>query len=243
VIVVQARMTSTRLPGKVLMDLEGRPLLERELERLGRCAHADEVMLAVTTNPDDDPLVALARRLGLRWYRGSEHDVLARYAGAARDAQADLVVRVTSDCPLIDPVETDAVISALQERRTSCDYASNRLRPHLPRGLDTEALWRDTLERMSRLATSPAAREHVTWFCYAERPELFGLHAVMRPVEAHDLRWTVDTAADLEMVRRLYAELGLAERPVALQDVIAHVRAHPEIAAINAHVEQKDPTA
>ena len=236
-------MTSTRLPGKVLMDLEGRPLLERELERLGRCAHADEVMLAVTTNPDDDPLVALARRLGLRWYRGSEHDVLARYAGAAREAQADLVVRVTSDCPPIDPVETDAVISALQERRTSCDYASNRLRPHLPRGLDTEALWRDTLERMDRLATSPPAREHVTWFCYAERPELFGLHAVMRPVDAHDLRWTVDTADDLEMVRRLYAELGLAERPVALQDVIAHVRAHPEIAAINAHVEQKDPTA
>jgi spore coat polysaccharide biosynthesis protein SpsF len=243
VIVVQARMTSTRLPGKVLMDLEGRPLLERELERLGRCAHADEVMLAVTTNPDDDPLVALARRLGLRWYRGSEHDVLARYAGAAREAQADLVVRVTSDCPLIDPAETDAVISALQERRTSCDYASNRLRPHLPRGLDTEALWRDTLERMDRLATSPPAREHVTWFCYAERPELFGLHAVMRPVDAHDLRWTVDTADDLEMVRRLYAELGLAERPVALQDVIAHVRAHPEIAAINAHVEQKDPAA
>jgi spore coat polysaccharide biosynthesis protein SpsF len=243
VIVVQARMTSTRLPGKVLMDLEGRPLLERELERLGRCAHAEEVMLAVTTNPDDDPLVALARRLGLRWYRGSEHDVLARYAGAAREAQADLVVRVTSDCPLIDPVETDAVISALQERRTSCDYASNRLRPHLPRGLDTEALWRDTLERMDRLATSPPAREHVTWFCYAERPDLFGLHAVMRPVDAHDLRWTVDTADDLEMVRRLYAELGLAERPVALQDVIAHVRAHPEIAAINAHVEQKDPTA
>jgi spore coat polysaccharide biosynthesis protein SpsF len=243
VIVVQARMTSTRLPGKVLMDLEGRPLLERELERLGRCEQADEVMLAVTTNADDDPLVALARRLGVRWYRGSEHDVLARYAGAAREAQADLVVRVTSDCPLIDPEETDAVIAALQERRTSCDYASNRLQAHLPRGLDTEALWRDVLERMDRLATSAPAREHVTWFCYAERPDLFRLHAVRRPVDAHDLRWTVDTADDLTMVRRLYAELGLAERPVALQDVIAHVRAHPEIAAINAHVEQKEPTA
>src|SRR3954469_1235054 len=89
VIVVQARMTSTRLPGKVLKDLEGRPLLERELERLGRCSRAEEIVLAVTTNPDDDPLVALADRLGLRWYRGSEHDVLSRYAGAGRGGEAD----------------------------------------------------------------------------------------------------------------------------------------------------------
>ncbi len=225
------------------MDLEGRPLLERELERLERCTRADEVMLAVTTNPDDDPLVELARRLGLRCFRGSEHDVLSRYAGAAREAQADLVVRVTSDCPLIDPEETDAVIAALQERRTTCDYASNRLAPHLPRGLDTEVLWRDVLERMDRLATSRPAREHVTWFCYAERADLFTLHSVKRPVDAHDLRWTVDTADDLAMVRRLYADLGLAERHVPMAEVIAHVRMHPEIAAINGHVEQKDPTA
>jgi spore coat polysaccharide biosynthesis protein SpsF len=243
VIVVQARMTSTRLPGKVLMDVAGRPLLERELERLERCARADEVMLAVTDNPDDDPLVALAERRGLRWYRGSEHDVLARYAGAAREARADLVVRVTSDCPLIDPDETDAVIAALEQRRATCDYASNRLEPHLPRGLDTEALWRDALERMDRMATSRPAREHVTWFCYAERPDLFALHSVRRPVDAHDLRWTVDTEQDLAMVRRLYAEAGLADRPVGLSELLAYVRAHPEIAALNAHVEQKDPTA
>jgi spore coat polysaccharide biosynthesis protein SpsF len=243
VIVVQARMTSTRLPGKVLMDLEGRPLLERELERLGRCARVEEVVLAVTTNADDDPLVALADRLGLRWYRGSEDDVLSRYAGAASEAGADLVARVTSDCPLIDPEETDAVIAALEQRAAETDYASNRLEPHLPRGLDVEVLWRDVLDRMDRMATSRPAREHVTWFCYAERPQLFSLHSVRRPVDAHDLRWTVDTAADLALVRRLYADLGLAERAVALADVIAHVRAHPEVAALNAHIEQKDPTA
>ena len=229
VIVVQARMTSTRLPGKVLMDLEGRPLLERELERLGRCTRVEEVVLAVTTNADDDPLVALADRLGLRWYRGSEDDVLSRYAGAASEAG-------------VDPEETDAVIAALEERREDVDYASNRLEPHLPRGLDVEVLWRDVLERMDRMATSRPAREHVTWFCYAERPELFSLHSVRRPVDAHDLRWTVDTAADLALVRRLYADLGLADRAVPLAEVIAHVREHPEIAALNAHIEQKDPT-
>jgi spore coat polysaccharide biosynthesis protein SpsF len=243
VVVVQARMTSTRLPGKVLLDLAGRPMLERQLERLKRCARADEIVLAVTTNPDDEPLVALARRLGLRWHRGSEHDVLARYAGAARDSAADVVVRVTSDCPLIDPDEADAVIGALEERRESCDYASNTLERTLPRGLDTEALWRDVLERVYRLASSPPAREHVTWFCYAERPELFSLHSLRRPFDAADLRWTVDTHADLAMVRRLYAELGLAEQPLPVADVVAYVRAHPDVAAMNAQIAQKDPAA
>jgi spore coat polysaccharide biosynthesis protein SpsF len=240
VVIVQARMTSTRLPGKVLMDLEGRPMLERQLERLARCEQVDEVMLAVTTNAHDEPLVELARRLDMRCFRGSEDDVLARYLGAARESRADLVVRVTSDCPLIDPRETDAVVSELQRLRSECDYASNTLQRDLPRGLDTEALWADTLERTARLATSKAAREHVTFFCYAERPDLYALHAVRRPFAAGDLRWTVDTPDDLELVRRLYAELSLAERDVPLEEVIAHVRAHPELAEINAHVAQKD---
>jgi spore coat polysaccharide biosynthesis protein SpsF len=241
VVIVQARMTSTRLPGKVLMDLAGRPLLERQLERLRRCERADEIVLAVTTNAADDPLVELARRLGLRWHRGSEYDVLERYAGAAREAGADVVVRVTADCPLIDPSETDAVIAAVEGER--CDYASNILERTLPRGLDTEALWRDVLERTHRLAASQPAREHVTWFVHSERPDLFVLHSVRRPYDAADLRWTVDTPQDLALVRRLYDDLGLAERPVALADVIAHVRAHPELAAMNAKVAQKDPTA
>ena len=236
-------MTSTRLPGKVLMDLAGRPMLERQIERLLRCTQIDEFVLAVTTNPDDEPLVDLARRLGLRWYRGSEHDVLARYVGAAREAQSELVVRITSDCPLIDPSEVDAVVAALQERRAICDYASNNLEPCLPRGLDCEALWADVLKRTARMATSAAAREHVTWFCYAERPDLYSLHSVRRPFDAHDLRWTVDTAHDLAMVRRLYADLELATRELPLENIVAHVRAHPELAAINAHVVQKDATA
>jgi spore coat polysaccharide biosynthesis protein SpsF len=225
------------------MDLAGRPMLERQLERLSRCSQVDEIVVATTTNPIDEPLVDLARRLGLRWYRGSEHDVLARYLGAAREMRAELVVRVSSDCPLIDASETDAVVDALRQRRTSCDYASNRLEPHLPRGLDTEALWADALERTGRMACSAPAREHVTWFCYAERPDLFALHSVRRPFDAYDLRWTVDTAEDLAMVRRLYEDLALAERDLPLAEIIAHVRANPAVAAINAHIVQKDPPA
>src|SRR4051794_7585076 len=244
VAVVQARMTSTRLPGKVLMELEGRPLLERQLERLERSERLDEIVLAITTNADDDALAELASRLGLRCHRGSEHDVLDRYVGAARAAGAELVVRITSDCPLIDPREVDVVVAEIEARRHDCDYAANILGPRqLPRGLDCEALWRDVLERVGRMATSVPAREHVTWFVHAERPELFGVHAVRRPFAAGDLRWTVDTTDDLAMVRRLYADLGLAERDVSLADVIAYVRAHPEIAAINGEVAQKDPAA
>jgi spore coat polysaccharide biosynthesis protein SpsF len=152
-----------------------------------------------------------------------------------------LVVRVTADCPLIDPDETDLVVLALEECRSSCDYASNSLERSLPRGLDVEAFWYDVLERVHRLATSPPAREHVTLFCYEERPELFALHSVRRPYDAADLRWTVDTAEDLATVRRLYGDLGLADRILPLCDMIAHVRQHPEIAALNARIAQRDP--
>jgi spore coat polysaccharide biosynthesis protein SpsF len=241
VLILQARMTSTRLPGKVLMDVAGRPMLERQLQRLMRCSRVDDVVLAVTTRPDDEPLLALARRLGVRWFRGSEHDVLSRYQGAAREADADLVIRATGDCPLIDPDETDTVVAELEKRKSTCDYASNGLERSLPRGLEAEALWRDVLERTERLATSAAAREHVTWFCYGERPDLFELHSVRRPYQAADLRWTVDTREDLAVVRRLYAALELADRPHTLADIIAYARQNPDLGELNAHITQTRP--
>lgn len=240
VVIIQARMTSTRLPGKVLMELAGEPMLARQIARLRRCREADELMLATTTNADDDPLVALARDLGVGCFRGSEHDVLARYVGAARQAAADLVARVTSDCPLIDPAETDRVIAALKARRATHDYAANVLDRRLPRGLDTEALWADALERAARMAESAPAREHVTYFLVRERPEWFRRHSVRAgDGDDSDLRWTVDTPDDLALVRRLYDDLNLAERPAPFRDIVAHVRRHPEIAAINGHIAQK----
>lgn len=239
VIVVQARITSTRFPGKVLMDVAGRPMLAQQLRRLKRCRHADEIVVATTTNATDDPVVTVARAEGARWFRGSETDVLSRYVGAARESKADIVIRTTADCPLIDPEVSDKVIEALESQGDKADYATNVIRRTFPLGLDTEALYTDTLLRVGRLARSASAREHVTLIIWKERPDLFLIHSLTDEQDNSDLRWTVDVAEDLEMVRRLYADMGLGERTVGYREILAYVRAHPSLAELNAQVVQK----
>jgi spore coat polysaccharide biosynthesis protein SpsF len=239
VIIIQARMTSTRLPGKVLMDLAGRPMLAQQLRRLAGCKQIDEIVVATTTNATDDSVVAAARQAGVRWFRGDERDVLGRYVGAARDANADMVIRVTADCPLIDAGEADRVVEALVAQRDRCDYASNIVRRTLPRGLDTEGMYADTLERLGRVGQSPPAREHVTYFILNERPDLFIIGSVTDMEDNSDLRWTVDFPEDLEMVRRLYEELGIGERTVGYREILTYVRANPAVAAINASVRHR----
>jgi spore coat polysaccharide biosynthesis protein SpsF len=222
VAILQARMTSTRLPGKVLMDIAGAPMLERDLDRIRAAETVDDVVVATTANTTDDPVADLARAQGVRVFRGDEHDVLSRYLGAADEAQADVVVRVTADCPLLDPGVVDRVVRALDR---DADYASNVVERTFPQGLDCEALHRDVLERVGRLATSADAREHVTWLIYAERPELFVRRDVIDPADNSDLSWTVDRPEDLQRVRALYARFGLAEEPLPYTELIAGVRA------------------
>ena len=226
VVIVQARMTSTRLPGKVLMDLAGRPMLAQQLRRLARCRQVDEIVVATTTNATDDPVVAVARAEGARWFRGSEADVLARYVGAARETKAEVVIRVTADCPLIDPEVSDCVVEALLASQALYDYASNVAQRTYPQGLDTEALFADTLERVNRMARSSSAREHVTHYILKERPELFSVRSVLDTIDSSDLRWTVDWPEDLALVRRLYEELDLAQRMTGYREIVAQVRAH-----------------
>lgn len=234
VIIVQARMTSTRLPGKILADLAGQPMLAQELLRLQRCQLADEIVVATTTNASDDPVIDLCRQLDVRWYRGDEQDVLSRYLGAAREVRPDVIVRVTADCPLIDPDEVGRVIAGVAD----VDYCSNVIARTFPRGLDAEALWLDVLERMGRLARSREAREHVTWFIRQERPELFSARSIADQFDNSDLRWTVDEPADLELVRKIYEAAQLDRRHLPYRDLVQLVRSHPELMAINAHVTQ-----
>jgi spore coat polysaccharide biosynthesis protein SpsF len=227
VIIVQARMTSTRLPGKVLMDVAGRPMLSQQLRRLKICQRADEIVVATTTNTTDDRVVAVAEQEGIRWFRGSERDVLSRYVGAAREAKAEIVVRVTADCPLIDPWEVDRVIADLEAHSQLADYAANIIQRTFPQGLDAEAMFLDTLTRVDRLAQSEKCREHVTIFIYQEHPELFLIRSVMDSNNNSDLRWTVDLPEDLELVRKIYSDLDLDARCLPFRDVLAYVRAHP----------------
>jgi len=241
VIIVQARMSSTRLPGKVLKDVGGRPMLAQQVRRLRQFSAADDLVIATTTSPADDAIVALARDLSVAWFRGSEDDVLGRYVGAARQAQAEVVVRVTADCPLIDPEVGDRVIQELLEHAGDTDYASNVLKRTYPQGLDVEAMFFDTLMRLDRLARSPSAREHVTTFLRAERPEIFLCRSIEDTQNNSDLRWTVDEEPDLQLVRTLYGELNLGERAVPYREIISHVRAHPALASLNIGVKRWQP--
>ena len=239
VMIVQARMDSTRLPGKVLIELEGRPMLSQQLRRLALCSSVDELVVATTTSQSDDAIVNLAEKEGVRWFRGSREDVLARYLGASRESGADVVVRVTADCPLIDPYIADRVIDELVNHAGECDYVSNVLKRTYPRGLDVEAMFRDTLERLNRLAQDSADREHVTRFLLVQRPDLFQVRSVTDGIDNSNLRWTVDTPDDLEAVRAIYRGLGLWERVLPYRETLAYVLASPEIPLINAHVQQK----
>ncbi|HEY6179475.1 MAG TPA: glycosyltransferase family protein [Kofleriaceae bacterium] len=235
VAIIQARMGSSRLPGKVLVDIGGATMLAQVVRRLRGATRIDEIVVATSLAGDDDAVADEALRLGAGVHRGSENDVLGRYLGAARESGAEAIVRVTADCPLLDPGVVDLVIEALTDE---VDYASNTHDRSFPRGLDSEVLHRDTLERIARLGTSRAAREHVTAFVM-EQPALFRIAQVAAEIDDSDLRWTVDTADDLAMVRGLYAALGLDASVRPYREVVAAVRARPELAAANAHVRQK----
>jgi spore coat polysaccharide biosynthesis protein SpsF (cytidylyltransferase family) len=238
VAVVQARMGSTRLPGKVLADVGGRPLLALVLARVGRAEGIDEVAVATSTLAGDDPVAEEARRLGVGVVRGSEQDVLDRYATAAAELDADLVVRITADCPLVDP----AVIEQLLALRSAQDLdsagvltgAAHDGRRHFPDGLDAEVLRASVLAETAREATAAYDREHVTPFIKA-RPQRFRLGALEAEQDLGDERWTVDQAADLEFVRAVVARLA-DPASAGLRDILAVLAAEPQLRALNAAV-------
>jgi spore coat polysaccharide biosynthesis protein SpsF len=233
VAIVQARMGSTRLPGKVLRTVGGTPMLERVIARCRAARRVAAVVVATTALAEDDAVVELCARAGVATCRGPVDDVLRRYAAAAREVGAATVVRVTSDCPLLDPSLLDEVVAAF----VACqpDYASNCLERTYPRGLDVEVISRAALERADREARQCFEREHVTPYVYGH-PELFRLVSVRGERDLGQLRWTVDTAADLRFVDEVTRRVGAGTSWLA---VLAAVEADPALAAINSHVRQK----
>ncbi|MGO4125191.1 NTP transferase domain-containing protein [Inquilinus sp. YAF38] len=228
--ILQARMSSSRLPGKVMADLLGEPMLARQVERLRRCRTLDRLLLATSTDAADDALAELAGRIGVECFRGSLDDVLDRFHAAAAGQGADQIVRLTGDCPLIDP----GLIDRLVELHVAggYDHSCNTLTPRWPDGLDAEVMRAEVLETAWREATLPSEREHVTRFIYT-RPERFRLGSLVGDTDLSDQRWTVDTPEDLAMVRAVYAALYPANPAFGTEDILAFVAAHPEIAALN----------
>ena len=235
VAIVQARMGSTRLPGKVMLPLLGQPALTLVLRRLGRASTLDEVVVATTALPEDDPIVELSERTGHRVVRGSESDLLDRYLAAARVTDADVVVRATSDCPLIDPGVVDLVVEAFRE--SAVDYASNMLVPWtFPVGLAVEVVRRAALERAGREDRDPAWREHATPYLY-RHPELFRLLRVPAEGDHSERRWTLDTPEDYTLIVRIYEAFGRDD--FSWRDALAVVEANPSWGSANRGVVQK----
>jgi spore coat polysaccharide biosynthesis protein SpsF len=206
VALVQARMSSTRLPGKVLTRLGEWTTLELLLHRLRRAAQLDEIVVATSTDASDDPIAREADRLTVRVVRGSLTDVLTRYARASDAVDADAVVRITADCPLIDPDIVDEVVALWRD--TGADYVSNILEPRsYPDGLDVEVISAEALRRIEQLATDAEDREHVTTYI-RRHPEQFEVGEIRLEPSYGDVRITLDTPADLKSLTRLIAEVG-----------------------------------
>jgi len=235
VAIIQARLGSTRLPGKVLMDLGGRTVLARVVGRVRQATLVDEIVVATTDFPPDETIVRECHQLKVSSFRGSENDVLDRYYRAARGSGAGTVVRITSDCPVIDPQLVDETVQLFL--RECADYACNVLPRTYPRGLDTEVFSMDALERAWCDAGESCEREHVTPYFY-EHPELFRLASLRGPNDYSQYRWTLDTAEDLELLRTIYARFDNAD-DFSWSEVIQLMKREPELAELNSRVVQK----
>jgi len=236
---IEARMSSTRLPGKVLRPLAGKPALEMMIERVRRSRRIHQVVVATTVNPADDVLEQLARRLAVSCFRGSEEDVLDRVLRAARSAAADVIVELTGDCPIIDPEVIDRVIDVYLEG--SYDYVSNGLhKTTYPAGMETQVFATSVLAEVAHLTHDPADREHVSLYIY-EHPERYKLHNVESglPEKHRAPRLTLDTAEDYELIAAIYEELYPKKPAFSLDDVLRLFDRRPELLALNAAVLDK----
>lgn len=237
--IIQARMGSTRLPGKVLMPLGGTTVLGCVIERV-RSAALDDVVVATSRLPDDDRVADFAAASGARVWRGDERDVLGRFQGAAADVDAEIVVRVTADCPLIDGALIAQMLGDF-DHGDPADYLSNTLTRTYPRGLDAEIFTRAALDRAAAEARLPYEREHVTPYLY-RHPEIFRLVAYTDPsgADRSSMRWTLDTPEDYAFLRAVFDRLAVQAAAVSTGAVLEILEREPALTSINAAVRQKE---
>ena len=235
---IEARVSSTRLPGKVLMEAAGKPMLELMVERLRRVPSLDGIVIATTVNAPDAPIVELAERIGVGWHRGSEMDVTARLLGAAAEHAIDVIVETTGDCPLIDPEAVDACIRTYLE--SGVDYVSNVLERSYPIGMDTQVFATRVLQDVDGRTLDPFDREHGAVFIY-RNPDLYSVKNVPAPPDLVDpeLRLTLDTPEDYALITAVFDELYAADPAFTLADILALLKRRPELRALNDHVRHR----
>ncbi len=233
---IQARMGSARLPGKVLRPLGGRPVIERIAERLAHCRELDMVVIATSVERRDDAVAELAGRLGLRCVRGSEADLIDRLGRAMTETEADALVRITADCPLVDPELVDRIVARWRASDGTLEYVSNVWPPTYPDGLDVEVLSRAALTRLDREVALPRYREALTTYIWDHDGE-FRMANVTHGENLRGLRWTLDYPEDLEFIEAVYAELDGGGAPFRMSDVLALVRRRPDLRELNRHLE------
>jgi spore coat polysaccharide biosynthesis protein SpsF len=235
---IEARMASSRLPGKVMAEASGKPMLELMIERLRFVPELEEIVVATTTNRSDDVVAELAARIGAGCWRGSEDDVLARVLDAAQAHAADIIVELTGDCPLVDPAIVSRVIG--HHRQSGADYVSNCLQQTYPLGMETQVFSTSVLADAARRTDDPEDREHVSLFIY-RHPEIFSIADVKAPpAECRpELRLTLDTKEDLAVIRSVFDAFSARPRNFSLAEIVDYLDTHPEIAAMNAAVEQR----
>lgn len=234
--VIQARITSTRLPNKVLMDIEGKPMLWRVVDRLRFSEKINEIILAIPDTPENDILEKFAEENNVKCFRGSENDVLSRYYEAAKKFNCDVIIRITSDCPLIDPKIVDLVIE--KHLNSGADYTANILKRTFPKGLDVEVFNFSALKKFHREATGSSEREHVTLYI-RQHPELFQRANLENKENLSEMRWTVDEKEDLEFVREIFKKLYKPGKMFLMKDILELLKKEPKLIEINKNIKRK----
>jgi len=236
--IIQARMESTRLPGKVLKDVLGKPLLELLIERLKACQTIDEVIIATSVNPADDPIEKLAQKISVKYFRGSEEDVLDRYYQTAKKFKVDYIVRITADCPLVDPQIVDEVVQVFLKSQTTAeplDYAANVLKPTYPDGIDVEVFSFKMLNKLQESSTQKYQREHVCTYM-AEHPEEFRIKNIPYHKDLSMHRWTIDNPEDYELIKAIFEGLYPKKKIFYMDDILKFLDEHPGLRNLNAHL-------
>lgn len=235
---IEARMASSRLPGKILKDVLGKPMLERMVERVRRSRLVQDIVIATTVDPSDQATEDACRAMGVKCFRGSNDDVLLRVLEAAKTHQADLIVELTGDCPVIDPVLIDEVIQFYLDN--DYDYASNVLGRSFPRGTEVQVFSVKVLDEVNRITQDPADHEHVSLYIY-EHPEKYKLGTIAAPPELQrpGVRLTVDLPQDLELIRQIYQRLYPGNPDFGIRDILELLDREPHLAQLNGSIQQK----